>query len=359
MRIVVLTILAGFFMAFSAHAQDAPCAAATTACTEMLALPGSQGRVLVYRTYPLDARNVAVKRGLIVIHGLGRDADSYFRSSLAATFLAGALGDTIVIVPRFASSEGGACNDKLATSEISWHCQPRSDSWRTGGASPDNSTTSFDVVDELLRRLNRKDVFPNLRAIVVAGHSAGGQFVNRYEMANTVHDTVDVKPTYVVANPSSYAYFDELRPTASAFPSNVAALPPGYQAPLPPNPPAAFAAYFDRTNCATYDTWPYGMHQRNGYAAKVSEEQLKKQLAARPTTYLLGELDILPLYGFDSSCAAMAQGGTRLARGFAYSKYVDERYGAKHRAVEVPACGHNARCMFTSETSLPLLFPKE
>lgn len=359
MRIAVAGILAGVCLAFSAHAADAPCAAAAAACTEMLAIPGSQGRVLVYRTYPLDVKNAEIKRGLIVIHGLGRDADSYYRSSLAATFLAGALEDTIVIVPRFASSEGGPCKDTLAAGEISWHCQPRFDSWRTGGPSPDGSTTSFDVVDELLRKLNRKDVFPKLSAIVVAGHSAGGQFVNRYEMANTVHDTVDVKPTYVVANPSSYAYFDDLRPTGSAFPSNVAALPPGYQPPLPSNPPPAFAAYFDHANCATYNKWPYGMHERNGYAAKLSEEQLRKQLAARPTTYLLGELDILPLYGFDSSCAAMAQGATRLARGFAYAKYVGDRYGAKHRAVEVPACGHSARCMFTSETSLPLLFPKE
>jgi pimeloyl-ACP methyl ester carboxylesterase len=359
MRIAVCGILAGICMAFSVHAADAPCGAATAACTEMLAIPGSQGRVLVYRTYPLDVQNALIKRGLIVIHGLGRDADSYFRSSLAATFLAGALGDTIVIVPRFASNEGGSCKDTLAAGEISWHCQPRFDSWRTGGPSPDNSTTSFDVVDELLRKLNRKDIFPNLGAIVVAGHSAGGQFVNRYEMSNTVHDKLDIKPTYVVANPSSYAYFDDLRPTVSALPSNVAALPPGYEPPLPSNPPPAFAPYFDRANCARYNTWPYGMNERKGYAAKLREEQLRKQLATRPTTYLLGELDILPLYGFDSSCAAMAQGGTRLARGFAYVKYVDERYGAKHRAVEVPACGHSARCMFTSEISLPLLFPKE
>src|SRR5262249_28684016 len=48
MRIAVSSILAGVFMAFSAHAADEPCAAATTACTEMLAVPGSQGRVLVY-----------------------------------------------------------------------------------------------------------------------------------------------------------------------------------------------------------------------------------------------------------------------------------------------------------------------
>jgi hypothetical protein len=55
----------------------------------------------------------------------------------------------------------------------------------------------------------------------------------------------------------------------------------------------------------------------------------------------------------------MAQGPTRLARGLAYHRFVNERLGASHKAVVVPACGHNARCMFGSETSLPLLFPKE
>jgi len=168
-----------------------------------------------------------------------------------------------------------------------------------------------------------------------------------------------VKVTYVVANPSAYTYMDALRPTVSAFPETVASAAPGYRAPLPANPPAAFAPFADARNCTAYDTWPYGLPGRNGYAAKVSDEDLKKQLAARPTTYLLGELDILPLYGFDSSCSAMAQGSTRLARGLAYAKYVGERYGAKHNAVVVPACGHNGRCMFSSEVSLPLLFPKE
>ena len=37
-----------------------------------------------------------------------------------------------------------------------------------------------------------------------------------------------------------------------------------------------------------------------GYTGKIPDEQLKKQLAARPTVYLLGEIDILPLGGFDS-----------------------------------------------------------
>ena len=55
----------------------------------------------------------------------------------------------------------------------------------------------------------------------------------------------------------------------------------------------------------------------------------------------------------------MAQGATRLARGLAYARYVSEKYGAPHKTVIVPSCGHNARCMLTVEAALPLVFPKE
>ena len=88
------------------------------------------------------------------------------------------------------------------------------------------------------------------------------------------------------------------------------------------------------------------------------DEQLKKQLATRPVTYLLGELDVLPLAGFDSSCPAMAQGPTRLARGQSFAAYVKAKYNAPHQVVVVPLCGHNARCMFTAEVALWVLFPK-
>jgi hypothetical protein len=176
---------------FSATAFGAPCTTATTDCTEWLTFGGGPSRSLLYRTYPLEGRQ-KITRALIVIHGAGRDAHNYFRTAVAAAFLDGALEDTIVISPRFASSAG--------------------------------------------------------------------------------------------------------------------------------------------------------------YAASIPDDQL--------TTYLLGELDILPLGGFDGSCPAMAQGPTRLARGQAFAKYVNEKFGAKHTSTVVPLCGHNARCMFTAEVALPILFPK-
>ena len=55
----------------------------------------------------------------------------------------------------------------------------------------------------------------------------------------------------------------------------------------------------------------------------------------------------------------MAQGPTRLARGQAFAKYANEKFEAKHGVVIVPLCGHNARCMFTSEAALPIIFPRD
>jgi len=174
----------------------------------------------------------------------------------------------------------------------------------------------------------------------VAGHSAGGQFVNRYEMANRVHDSLSVPIAYVVANPSSYAYLDATRPALTGS-----------------NGAPEFRPFGDARNCTTYDTWPYGLQHRTGYASRLTDDQLKKQLAERPTTYLVGEYDTLPLAGFDASCPAMAQGANRLARGQAWGKYVNEKLGAHHTTTVVPLCGHNARCMFTADAVLKLIFP--
>jgi len=333
-------------------APVAPCLTAGPMCTEWIVLGGGPSRSLIYRTFPLDKRNEAITRVLVSVHGASRDADNYFRSTLAAGFLADALENTLIIAPRMASDDGAGCRDVLGTNEINWNCN----SWRSGGPAHSNpAVTSFDFLDEILRRVARRDVFPNVKAIVVVGHSAGGQVVNRYEMTNQVHDKLGVPVTYVVSNPSSYAYPDSERPTAAAYAGT--ASPPGYIPEVAPNV-SMFRSYGDARNCTTYDQWPYGLRNHTGYAAKQTDGQLRQQLASRPTTYLLGQLDILPLAGFDGSCAAMAQGPTRLARGEAFARLVNEKLGGHHTVTIVPLCGHNARCMYVSDVALPLLFPK-
>lgn len=341
------------------QAGSAACVTASPQCTEWIDLKGGPARFLVYRSHALGERNEAITRAVLMVHGQNRDADNYYRHVLAAGFLAGALDDTLILSLRFASNQGRSCRDTLAEDEAGWICLGP-DSWRNGGPALGNAgITSYDPVDEILRRLTRRDTFPNLRAIVVAGHSAGGQFVGRYAMSSRVHDELPVKPSYIVANPSSYTYLDDARPTVSAVPETVAAMPPGYVAPRPASPPGPFSAFGDADGCTGYDHWPYGLRNRSGYAAGLDDEALRKQVAARRAVYLLGELDILPLYGFDDSCSAMAQGPTRLARGLAFARHVNDRHGARNEALVVPACGHSARCMFTADMSLKLLFPHD
>src|SRR4030095_13345010 len=233
------------------------------------------------------------------------------------------------------------------------------DSWRSGGMSPTNTNvSSFDFVDELLRKLANKKTFPNLTKIVVAGHSAGGQYATRYAMTNKLHGTLGVDVSYVVANPSSYAWPAAVRP-----------LPTGDADPVGADKEAlgrdgdkvhgnfSFGP-FCTTKAPNYNRWPAGLENLTGYSKGMSVEQLKKQLVERPTTYLLGQVDVLPLGGFDSSPNAMAQGPTRRARGEAFFKYVTETLGAKHKAIIVPECGHNDRCIYTTDLVFPVIFPR-
>ena len=350
---LIMTGLPGLAGAATGKAPaPTPCIEASARCTQWVALGGG-ARSMVYATYPLGVRNPKIRRALIMIHGTLRNADHYFTTATGAAFLAGALGDTMVIAPALRSADG-RCKDRLEPNEVSWSCG--GDSWRSGGTSASHpNLTSFDFIDQVLRELADKRVFPNLQAIVVAGHSAGGQFVSRYEMANRVHETLGARVTYVVANPSSYAWPDASRvlPVGDGAPAAAVA---GWDK---ETPHTAFSyGPFDAAKAPGYDRWPYGLEDRaGGYTAKMSDDQLKKQLTSRPTTYLLSQVDTLPLGGFDGSPRAMAQGATRRARGEAFVNYLNTRMGASAKAMIVPECGHNDRCVYTTDAVLPVIFP--
>jgi hypothetical protein len=177
-------------------------------------------------------------------------------------------------------------------------------------------------------------------------------------MTNKVHGTPGVSITYVVANPSTYAWPAAVRPLAKgdANPESADKEALGTSGEKV-HTNFQFGA-FDTTKARNYNRWPAGLENRAGYSAGPSNEQLVKQLVDRPTTYLLGQVDVLPLGGFDGSANAMAQGPTRRARGEAFFKYVTETLGAKHTAIIVPECGHNDRCIFTTDVVFPVIFPK-
>ena len=253
-------------------ASVAPCTEATEACEQWITFGGGPARSMVYSTYPLESPNPAITRALIMVHGAGRNADHYFETATAAAFLAGALDNTIVIAPRFAAGR-----DSVAANEVLW--PPRGDSWRSGGMSPSNpELSSFDFADEILRNLADKKIFPNLSKIVVAGHSAGGQFATRYEMASKVHDSLGVQVSYVVANPSSYAWPVASRPLPVGDADTVDA----YKASMGDDAEDVHSNFeygpFDSTKAPGYDRWPKGLEGREGYTAGMTDDQLREEL---------------------------------------------------------------------------------
>jgi hypothetical protein len=301
--------------------------AAAPTDAEWVALGTQGGRALVYRTAPLATRNAAVTHALVMVAAGGSGAEAQFRVAIDAARRAGVLERTLIVTPRIPSNDAYVCLDDLAEREVNWGCQANN-GWAAGGtARGDDALTSYDVVDTIIGRLAARRAFPNLTTIVVAGHSAGGQFTVRYAMANRVHDTGGVRIRYVVANPAHYPYPDGGRPVAGA-----------------------------EIGCRIWNVWPYGLEDRVGYSARVSDEDLRRQLASRPVTYLLGEQDTRTTGGLDTTCAAMAQGPFRLARGQNFARYLNERYKAGHQVIVVPGCGHDGRCMFTAPDAWPALF---
>ena len=314
----------------TARAQS--CAQAAEACWELVSVASGAARIGVYRSHPVTNRNEAVTRALVVVHGAERSAATSYNIATDAARIAGEAANTLVIAPRFAANVGKACSDELGQNELNWNCDVVLTDWRAGGLAINfQEIASFDVMDDILRILNQKDLFPNLRAIVVAGHSAGGQFVTNYQMANRVHDSLDVKPTYVAANASAYAYPDQDRPLPSKL-----------------------------EGCGSYADWPFGLAKRVGYAARLSESELSRQAIQRSATYLVGQMDvgILDKGGFYAKCEGQAQGMHLQSRGMEFAKHMREKYKASHDAIVVRNCGHSESCMLTSLEAGPFLFPK-
>jgi pimeloyl-ACP methyl ester carboxylesterase len=118
-----------------------------------------------------------VIRVLIIFHGNGRNANSYFNTAKKARRLAGEQGrGTLIIAPQFVA-EVDLKNDLPddAYMLLRWTTQ----TWKDGEpALGPVSLSSFEAIDAVLARLADRTIFPNLVHVVVAGHSAGGQIVH-------------------------------------------------------------------------------------------------------------------------------------------------------------------------------------
>lgn len=299
------------------------------------------GTLRLFASQDLDAADPSIRRAVIVVHGRLRNADVYFRSAETARAAAGhqAVG-ALLVAPQFLADPDEAIAGGLPPDALRW----TPEGWMGGeAATAPAPISSFEALDALVARLADRRLFPKLEEIVVAGHSGGGQVVQRYAATSREADELakakGVALRFVVANPSSYLYFSADRPTAD-----------GDFAPV------VVSA------CPDVDRWKYGLDGRPPYAADRSGPELEAAYLGRDLTMLLGDRDRNPNHpALDKSCAAEAQGPNRLERGLAYARYLAARDGAAFRHVVrvVPGVGHDGDGMFTSPCGVSALFANE
>ncbi|HEY1656384.1 MAG TPA: hypothetical protein VGF86_14870 [Candidatus Tumulicola sp.] len=268
----------------------------------------------------------AATRAIIVVHGVLRDADYYYDTGAIAIAQAHA-GGTLLIAPQFVE-RGDLAGHAVAANTLWW-----SGKWPGGSdALSPAPVSTYDVFDAMIARLADRSRFPKMREIVLIGHSAGGQIVQRYAVVGKAKqlDPGSAVPVHlIVANPSSYFYFGNYRPVP-------------------------------QTGCADFNRWRYGLAGAPPYVVGT-DAQLERRYVRRHVTYLLGTADTNPAEDdLDRSCGGEAQGPYRYARGKYYVAYLARRHpaGTAQDYAYVRGVPHDNRRMFTSACGLGVIFGK-
>lgn len=221
--------------------------------------------------------------------------------------------------------------------------------WREGAESENAPTVSnFDLIDALLLHVANR--FPNLRAVVQIGHSAGGQLVSRYVVGTTIHDELEERGIYmrsIIANPSSFLYLDRQRPDLSAD--------------------SGFVDYSDsipllaEKPCRDFNEYPAGLDGGVPYMERRPAGDMLAAFERRDVWVFNGAEDNdSAARDMDPRCPAALQGRHRLERGRRYYEYLGQVFGPdvyESKFFEMaPGVGHSGARMFASDQGKAIIF---
>ncbi|KAI4843157.1 hypothetical protein E4T44_06211, partial [Aureobasidium sp. EXF-8845] len=300
-----------------------------------------------------------VKRAVIIIHGLNRDAGTYMSNMLSALSQVNTDSninfDSVVInAPSFPNGDDKntsypywdyppGAKKKAAGGNQSWTnlLVWKASQWAGGGTNqyPNKaqSVSSYEVLDQLVAWYGNKNNFPNINQIVIAGHSLGAQTVQRYAAVGKPLSSVGVTVpvTYWIGNPNSLVWLNSSRPLSTA-------------------------------SCADYDSWRDGLFNYTGYPnvyntglVASGNAAVQANYAAKSKAYARGTLDM----GDDSSsCAPFTTGSNRHERFYYFINWWTPTCEAPTSAtghcdtVDLVAMGHDGGGMMASAAGQARLF---
>ncbi|MBT8219624.1 MAG: T9SS type A sorting domain-containing protein [Bacteroidia bacterium] len=303
---------------------------------------GNELTVPFESSHPIDLADDEIKYGIIVVHGVNRNADEYYTNMLVAANMAPQDSDsTIYLAPQFLT-ESDIDAFSLPTSYIYW----TSGGWSAGSLSRNEATnprpvriSSYAVVDSLINRILTN--IPSLEEIVLVGHSAGGQFVHRHALSSPIHDTMGSRfpVRYVVMNPSSFAYMDDTRRISGTIDQ--------FEVP--------------NTSCSSYNEWKYGLEDLFSYPGLSTVEEIRNRYKKVNVAYVIGGADNDPNDAvMDMACEAQLQGSHRLERASIYFNHLQNHYQEIiHTLDTVPGVAHSHSQMFVSPVGIDHIFRKK
>jgi hypothetical protein len=291
---------------------------------------GRRGLLLCHASRSPGMPGDGMERLLVVVHGALRDSDRYLANAQAA---AGDLvRSTLIVAPQFLADVDLAALTGIPDGILHWEVE----GWKGGQAAlGPEPVSSFAVMDCLLRQLTRPSGQPDglMPKVVIFGHSAGGQYVSRYAAVGRAPDALaerGIEVRFIIANPSTYLYFDRERPVA---------VPGGGDA----------------------NHWRYGFDEAPAYVDITARQSLERYLS-RDVTIVLGSEDrheaALLL---EVSAAAMAQGASRLERGINYDQHVRRLartagLADRHRLIRLAGVGHASADVLAAPQTREIMF---
>uniref|UniRef100_A0A7S4QRC4 Uncharacterized protein n=1 Tax=Ditylum brightwellii TaxID=49249 RepID=A0A7S4QRC4_9STRA len=319
---------------------------------------------------------------LIVIHGSARNADDYLCSASVLPHLSQHEYDpnSILVLSPWFLAPTDTTNTTLSfpNNALKWNdVGPIAHTFRYGANdSFFNKISSYRAMDEMVETImrNKDERFPLLERIVVVGHSAGGQFVQRWALTSSSNVWGDDLETHlqqqqqreldelrqnenrhknavqlraIVANPRSFAYLDARR-----FLNGTYQLPPKEM----------------MHSCPGYDEWEWGLkpggplavsYISNSLSSFHSKQQMIDRYMKRNVIYLAGAKDDTTV---TASCEDDEfQGRSRLERSANFYAALNILSGergesVRHVRLVVDGVGHDHTLMFQSDLGLEAIF---